>query len=115
VRDAILTWTMGAATVLGVLTIAAATLPAMLGEPADPLRTPSPLRPSWPLFAWYAAVDRSPSWVPVPLLFLLAALLLFFWPDVARPLATKRPLVHTALGAVALLVAAALTALEILR
>lgn len=115
VRDAILTWTTGALTVLGVLTILTASLPAMLGSPADPLRTPEPLRPSWPLLGWYAAVDSAPSWVPVPLLFLLAALLLFFWPDVARPLATKRPLVHAALGAAALLAAAALTAMELAR
>lgn len=115
VRDSILTWTMGAATVLGALTILTASLPATLGEPADPLRTPSPLRPSWPLLAWYAAVDRSPSWVPVPFLFLVAALVLFFWSDIAQKLATKRPLVHTALGAAALLVAGGLAALELFR
>jgi hypothetical protein len=115
VRDAVLAWAGGAAAVLGVLSIAAANLPSSIGAHADPLRTPSPLRPSWPLFSWYAAVDRSPPWLPVPLFFVLAALLLFFWPDVARPLATKRPGVHAALGLAALLVVAALVALEMGR
>jgi hypothetical protein len=115
VRDAIHTWTMSAATVLGLLTLTAVALPASLGAHADPLRTPSPLRPSWPLLAWYAAVDRAPSWLPVPLVFLLAALLLFFWPDVARRLAEKRPAVHAALGVAALLAVAGLLALELGR
>jgi quinol-cytochrome oxidoreductase complex cytochrome b subunit len=98
--------------VIGVATIVAANLPATIGAPADPLRTPSPLRPSWPLLPWYAAVDQAPSWLPVPLLFVLAALLLFFWPDVARPLATKRPVAHALIGIAALLVVAGLVALE---
>jgi quinol-cytochrome oxidoreductase complex cytochrome b subunit len=115
VRDSIHTWTMGAATVLGLLSIAAAALPASLGTHADPLRTPSPLRPSWPLLAWYAAVDKAPSWLPVPLLFLLAALLLFFWPDVARRLAQSRPALHAALGAAALLAVLGLLAMELGR
>jgi hypothetical protein len=115
VREAILTWAAGAATVLGVLSIAAANLPANIGAHADPLRTPSPLRPSWPLYAWYAAVDKSPTWLPVPLFFVLAALLLFFWPDLARPLATKRPAVHAVLGLAALLVVFGLVAVEMRR
>jgi hypothetical protein len=115
VREAILAWAGGAATVLGILSIAAANLPANIGAHADPLRTPSPLRPSWPLLAWYAAVDKSPSWLPVPLFFVLAALLLFFWPDLARPLATKRPALHAALGVAALLLVAGLVALEMGR
>jgi hypothetical protein len=115
VRESILTWAGGAAAVLGVLSIAAANLPASVGAHADPLRTPSPLRPSWPLLAWYAAVDKSPSWLPVPLFFVLAALLLFFWPDIARPLATKRPALHAALGVAAILVVAGLVALEMNR
>lgn len=115
VRERILTWALGGSAVLGVLAIVAANLSPAVGAPADPLRTPSPLRPSWPLLAWYAAVDRAPAWVPVPFLFVVAALVLFFWPDIASRLAAKRPLLHTLIGVAALLAVAGLVALEASR
>jgi hypothetical protein len=115
VFESVLVWAAGAATVLGILTLVAANLPATVGAKADPLRTPGVLRPSWPLLAWYAAVDRAPSWVPVPLFFVLALVLLFMWPNVARRVAETKPALHTAIGAVAILGLAALLALEAAR
>lgn len=114
-RDAILEWVAGAALIVGVLVVLAANLSSPLGQRADPLRTPDMLRPSWPLLTWYAAVDRSPSWVPVPLLFATAALLLLFWPTVARRFAERHAVLHTALGLTALLAAAGLAAIEVMR
>jgi hypothetical protein len=115
VFDAVLGWVAGAATVLGVLAIVASNLPATVGVKADPLRTPGVLRPSWPLIAWYSAVDRAPSWVPVPFLFVVALVALLFWPNVAGRLAEKKPALHTAIGAAAILALAALVALEVSR
>jgi cytochrome b/b6/petD-like protein len=114
-REAIFTWTCGAATVLGVLVLFAANLAPTLGAPADPLRTPATLRPSWPLTPWYAAVDRAPSWVPVPLLFLVAAAVLFFWPNLARRFATEHPRLHALVGVAALALVAGLAVLEVTR
>jgi len=115
VYESVLAWVAGAATVLGLLAIFASNLPATVGVKADPLRTPGVLRPSWPLLAWYAAVDTAPSWVPVPFLFVLGLFALLFWPNVARRVAEKKPLLHTAFGVVALITLAGLVALEVVR
>jgi hypothetical protein len=115
VFEAVLGWVAGAATVFGLLAIVASNLPATVGLKADPLRTPGVLRPSWPLYPWYSAVDRAPSWVPVPFLFVLALFVLLFWPNLARRVAEKSPLLHTVLGVAALLAVAGLVALEVAR
>lgn len=114
-HEAMFAWAAGAATVLGVLVLVAANLQATLGRAADPLRTPSDLRPSWPLIPWYAAVDKAPPFVPVPLLFVLAALVLFFWPTLGRRLAQSHPGYHTLAGIVALAAVAGLAVVEVLR
>jgi quinol-cytochrome oxidoreductase complex cytochrome b subunit len=82
---------------------------------ANPLRTPGVLRPSWPLLAWYSAVDRAPSWLPVPLFLVLALVALVFWPNVAGRLAEKKPALHTACGIAAIAALLALVALEVMR
>lgn len=115
VHEAILDWIAGAIVIVGVLVILASNFAAPLGERADPLRTPDMLRPSWPLLTWYSAVDRAPSWVPVPLLFAAAAVVLLFWPSIARRFAERHAVLHTALGLVALLLAATLAAAEVMR
>lgn len=115
VFDAVLGWVTGAATVLGLLALVASNLPATVGVKADPLRTPGVLRPSWPLLAWYSAVDRAPSWLPVPLLFVVALVALLFWPNIGRRIAESKPGLHTAIGAAAILALAGLVALEVSR
>jgi len=115
VFDAVLGWVTGAATVFGVLAIVASNMPATVGVKADPLRTPGVLRPSWPLLAWYSAVDRAPSWMPVPFLFVVALFALFLWPNIARGVAERKPALHTAIGAAAILALAGLVVLEVSR
>ncbi|MCE9638099.1 MAG: hypothetical protein K8T90_20550 [Planctomycetes bacterium] len=114
-RDAILRWLSGAALVMAVLTLAAANLPAVLGEPADALVTPSSVRPPWPLLPWYAVVDRAPAWFPVALVPMLAITLPFLWPVVGRRFAERRPGIHTLVGVVAIVVVVLLSAWEIVR
>lgn len=114
-REAILDWIAGASAILGVLVVAAANLPAPLGLPADPLRTPPDLLPVWPLLAGYGAVDAAPAWLPAPLLLVVAALVLLFWPSVGRRLAERRPGVHAALGAAAVAGAVVLALREVVR
>lgn len=114
-REALMHWVAGAATVIGVLAIVAANLSPTIGRPADPLRTPAALRPSWPLIPWYVAEDRAPRWVPVPLLLVLAALVLFFWPRIGRRIAETRPALHTLIGVAALAGVLGLVALEVAR
>ena len=114
-REDFLRWMAAACLVLGVLTLAAANLPVPLGPPADPLRTPADLRPEWPMLAWYSLLDRAPSWFPVTLVPLFGGLLLFAWPFVARRFAERRPALHAALGAAALLTGFVLALLEVLR
>lgn len=114
-RDAILRWMSGAALVMGVLTLAAANFPAVLGEPADALVTPPSVRPPWPILPWYAVVDRAPGWFPVALVPILALAIPFLWPVVGRRFAEKRPGVHTLVGVVAIVVVVLLSAWEIVR
>jgi hypothetical protein len=111
--EAALDFVAGAAAVLGVLVLVTAAVSAPLGPPADPMRTPPEVVPSWPLLAWYAAVDVAPAWAPVPLLFCVAAFALLVWPLLARCLATERPRLHTLLGVAALGLAAALAVREL--
>lgn len=114
-RDAMLRWLSGAALVLAVLTLAAANLPAVLGEPADALVTPTSVRPPWPLLPWYAVVDRAPAWFPVALVPIVAIALPFAWPIVGRKFAEKRPGVHTLVGVVTIVVIVLLAAWEFSR
>lgn len=111
--EAILDFVAGAAAVLGVLVLVTSLATPPLGPPADPLRTPHEVVPTWPLLSWYAAVDLAPSWAPVPLLFCVAALALLVWPLVAGRLAARHPRAHTLIGVGALLVATALALREL--
>ncbi|MCK6480514.1 MAG: hypothetical protein HUU06_01025 [Planctomycetaceae bacterium] len=115
VRESFLRWTAATAMVVGILVLAAALLPSSLGPPADPLRTPGEIRPSWPMLAWHELEDRAPSWVPVPLLVLGASVLLLLWPFLARRLAERRPAIHAALGGILLALGAALAILGVAR
>ena len=102
VRESFLRWTAASCMVVGVLVLVASLLPSSLGPPADPLRTPGDIRPSWPMLAWHAMDDRAPAWLPVPLLVPVAALVLLLWPLLAGRLAARRPAAHAAAGAVVL-------------
>ncbi len=115
VRESLLDWTAAATAVTGVLVIVAANLPAELGTPADPLRTPGDLVPSWPLFPYHAAVDRLPAWVPTSLLGLVAGVLLVGWPWIGARLAKRSRAAHTALGIVVVVALLAFAALELSR
>ena len=112
-RVAAMGWLSAACAVLGALTLLAANIPASLGTPADPLRTPETLRSSWPLLPIHGLVERAPDWLPVSLLPALALTVIVAWPLIARGLAESRPRVHTAIGAVAIVIVAWLTFLEI--
>ena len=114
-RESALRWVAAACVVLGVLVLAASNLPPGLGPPADPLHTPSDLRPPWPMLAWYALVDRAPAGFPVPILVVAACALLLLWPFLARRLADRRPGIHAAVGAAAILAGGALALLGLLR
>ncbi len=114
-RVAALGWISAACSVLGVLTVIAANVPAPLGVPADPLRTPETLRSSWPLLPVHGLVESSPNWLPVSLLPALALVLLVFWPLFGRRVAERSPRFHTVLGAVALGAAVWLTYVELVR
>jgi hypothetical protein len=114
-RVAALGWISAACSVLGLLTVLAANLPAPLGSPADPLRTPETLRSSWPLLPVHGLVESSPDWLPVSLLPALALVLLVFWPLFGRRVAERAPRLHTSLGVVALGVVAWLAYVELAR
>ena len=114
-RVALLGWLSAACAVLGLLTIFAANLPARLGTPADPLRTPETLRSSWPLLPIHGLVEAGPEWLPVSLLPALALGLLIFWPLIAGGLARRVPWLHAAVGAVAILATFGLALLEVVR
>jgi len=114
-RVAALGWISAACSVLGLLTVIAANLPAPLGSPADPLRTPETLRSSWPLLPVHGLVESSPDWLPVSLLPALALVLLVFWPVFGRRVAEHSPRIHSALGVVALGAVAWLAYVELAR
>jgi len=115
VREGFLRWTAAACAVVGVLVLVASLLPSSLGPPADPLRTPGEVRPSWPMLAWHAMDDRAPGWVPVPLLVPAACLLLLAWPFLAGKLAERRPAAHAAVGIAFLALGAGLALLGAMR
>ncbi len=115
VRESFLRWTAAASMVVGVLVLAASLLPSRLGPPADPLRTPADLGPSWPMLAWHAMDDRAPGWIPVPLLVLGASLVLLCWPFLAGRLASRRPGLHAAVGVLVLALGAVLAILGAAR
>lgn len=115
VRENFLRWTAAASLVLAVLVLMAANLPTRLGPPADPLVTPTDLHPAWPMLAWYSLVNRLPAGVPVPLLVLATAVLLFAWPFAARRFAERRPLLHGLLGAAVLAAGLVLSFMELMR
>ena len=115
VRESFLRWTAATAMVVGILVLTASLLPSSLGPPADPLRTPGDLGPSWPMLAWYALDDRAPAWVPVPLLVLAASLVLLLWPFIAGKLADRKPAAHAAVGAIFLALGAGLAVLGVMR
>ncbi len=115
VRETFLRWTASNCFVLGILVLLAANVPAGMGPPADPLRTPRGLRPSWPMLPWQTLEDRAPPWLPVPLLVLVGSLLLLAWPFLARRLAERRPALHATVGAVVLLTGIGLALLGWLR
>lgn len=108
VREDFLRRLAAASLVLGVLVLAASHVPVGLGPPADPLRTPTDLRPEWPVLAWYAFMDRAPAWCPSALAPLVVGLGILAWPFLGRRLAERRPAVHAALGAAAILAGLAL-------
>jgi hypothetical protein len=114
-RVAALGWLSAACAVLGLLALFAANVPARLGTPADPLRTPQTLRSSWPLLPIHGLVETGPDWLPVSLLPALALGLLIAWPLVAGGLAQRRPWVHAGLGVAALVATFGLGLLEALR
>jgi len=114
-RVAALGWLSAACAVLGVLTLVAANLPAPLGTPADPLRTPETLRSSWPLLPVHGLVESSPAWLPVSLLPALALGLLVFWPLFGSRVAARYPRAHAVIGIVALIATAWLAWVEIAR
>ncbi len=113
--EALMLWVAGAAAILGVLVLIACNVGNAIGQRADPLRTPGALRPSWPLYPWYAAESAMPGRVPVALLLCVAAVVLFSWPRLGRGLAERRPVLHAALGIAVLLLVAALGAMEAVR
>lgn len=115
VRETFLRWTAANCLVLGILVLLAANVPAGMGPPADPLRTPPGLRPSWPMLPWQTLEDRAPPWLPVPFLVLVGSLLLLGWPFLARRLAERRPALHAAAGAIVLLAGIGLALLGWLR
>ncbi len=108
-------WLAAACSVLGLLTLIAANVPAPLGTPADPLRTPEMLRSSWPLLPVHGLVESSPDWLPVSLLPALALVALVLWPIVGGRLALRAPRLHTAFGVAALVATAWLTLAELAR
>jgi len=114
-REGLYRWTAASCLVLGLLVLLASHVPHQLAGPADPLRTPADLQPSWPLLAWYAFIDRAPGWVPVTLLPLLGTAVLLGWPWIAGRFADRRPRLHAALGVLALAAFAALAALGVAR
>ena len=115
VRIVALGWLAAACSVLGVLTVVAANLPAPLGSPADPLRTPETLRSSWPLLPIHGLVESGPDWLPVSLLPALALVLLVFWPLLGRGIAERTPRFHTFLGILTLGAVAWLAYVEVVR
>jgi len=115
VRESILDWIAAATAVLGVLVLVAANVPASLGAPADPLRTPAAVSPSWPLLPVYAAEDLLPPWVPVSVVVATGAAVLLLWPVLGRRLAEGRPRLHTALGVALLAGFVALTVMGVRR
>lgn len=112
-RVAAMGWLSAACAVLGALTLVAANMPASLGTPADPLRTPETLRSSWPLLPAHGLVERAPDWLPVSLLPALALTLIITWPLIARGLAAHRPRLHTTIGIVSIAIVAWLAFLEV--
>ncbi len=112
-RVAAMGWLSAACALLGGLTLVAANLPASLGTPADALRTPETLRSSWPLLPVHGLVESAPDWLPVSLMPALVLTSIVVWPLLARRLAARRPLWHTALGAVAIAATLWLTYVEL--
>jgi hypothetical protein len=115
VREGFLRWTAASCTVVGILVLVASLLPSSLGPPADPLRTPGDVRPSWPMIAWHTMDDRAPGWIPVPLLVVAASLVLLLWPFLAGKLAERKPAAHAAVGVLFLALGAALAILGVMR
>jgi len=102
-RVSILGWIASACTVVGVLTVIAALFPAALGEPADPLRTPTDLQPTWPLLPTHGMSETSPDWFPSSMAPMFAFLAMICWPWLGRALAERSPRNHTAIGILVLL------------